>query len=127
MVYAEEADLEAIMIQATTFFGAATPISTTTATAILTQYSALLDGLTGNSEANFGNASTCPEWVKQAVLATTAARIEAYYHDQSFTTEDAERVMMKFIGKRDSDLRPTFSQKIPSSGGSRDGTWIDQV
>ena len=127
MAYATEAELEAIMMVSSTFFGASTPITTTMVTAILTQYSALLDGLTGNTEANFGTDTTCPEWVKQAVLATSAARIEAYYDDKVFTPEDAERIMMRFIGKRDSDLRPSFSQKSPSSSGSRDGTWVDQI
>jgi hypothetical protein len=127
MVYATEAELEAIMLVPTTFFGAATPITTTMVTAILTQYSALLDGLTGNTEANFGTDTTCPEWVKQAVLATSAARIEAYYNNEAFTPEDAERVMKKYVHLRDTDLRPSFSQKIPSSVGSRDGTWQDQL
>ena len=125
MAYATEAELEAIMLVSTSFFGASTPITTTMVTALLTQYSALLDALTGHDEANFGDDTTCAEWVKQAVLATTAARIEAHYNDKEFTTEDAERVMKKFIGNRDADLRPTFSQKIPSSAGSRDGTWTD--
>ena len=125
MTYATEAELEAIMLVRTTFFGAATPITTTMVTAILDQYSSLVDGLAGRSDANFGDSDTCPEWVKQAVLAATAARIEAKINDKDFTTEDAERIMRKFINKRDTDTLPSFYTKTPSRVGSRDGTWID--
>ena len=113
------------MLVSTSYFGTSTPITTTMVTAILTQYSALLDALAGRTETNFGDADTCPEWVKQAVLATTAARIEAKVEGKEFTPEDAERIMRKFIGKRDTDTTPSFYKKTPSRTSYRDGSWQD--
>ena len=81
----------------------------------------MLDGLAGRDEAHFGDDTTCPEWVKQAVLSVAAARIEAHYNDQQFTTQDARRLMKSLIGHRDSDFTPSFDQQIPSSGGNPDG------
>ena len=127
MVYATEAELEAVMMMSTTFFGASTPITTTMVTAILTQYSALLDGLAGRSEGHFGTDTTCDEWVKQAVLAAAAARIEAKINDKEFTTQQAIDIIKRFMNLRDSSLKPRFHQKQPSTVRSTDGTWYDRI
>ena len=126
MAYATEAELEAILLVPTTFFGAGTPITTTMVTAILAQYSLMLDGMTGRSAGYYGSDTTCPEWVNSAVLQVAAARIEAKIVGESFTTQQAAALMEKLVGKlpsqRETDLTPSFNQNIPSSAGNFLGT-----
>lgn len=122
MAYATEAELEAILLVPTTFFGASTPITTTMVTAILEQYSLMVDGLTGKTAGYYGAETTCPEWVNSAVLQVAAARIEAKIENKTFTTQDGVALMEKLVAKppsqRETDLRPSFKQNIPSSASN---------
>lgn len=117
MAYITEAELEGIT---TLTFDADSPITTTQMTELIAQMSSKLDAVCAVDEANFGSATTCPEWVKQAVLSACTMVVENIYYDAGHTELQILRVLNEFAKKRKSstDTLPKFSRRSPDSSGN---------
>ena len=116
MAYITEAELEGIT---TLTFNADSPITTTQMTELIAQMSAKLDAVCSVDDAHFGSATTCPEWVKQAVLSACCMKIDNIYYGAEHTELQILRVINEFAKKRKSstDTLPKFSRRSPDSSG----------
>ena len=88
-----------------------TPITETQLVALIGQYSAKLDGLAGVDLNHFGDPP--PQWVKSAILAAIAMKIENVYEERDHTEVDILHTMKMFI--KDRDRTTTALPKFPSS------------
>lgn len=118
MVYVTQAELEEITGRSFSD-DPATPLTATQIGKLVTQMSAKLDGVCAVDEGNFGNATTCPEWCKQAVLSACIMIVDNIYLNAENTELEILRVLNMFAKKRKSstDTLPKFSQRIPDSSG----------
>ena len=114
--YATETELEAFSGKS---FTATSPVTSSQVVLILTQMSARLDGLVGQSEQNFGDDSTCPEWVKQAVIAASD-----YFVHKRWIAEEPDQMLVNsiiegFFSGKDTDraLRMSFFSERPNASG----------
>ena len=114
--YATEAELEAYT---TREFSAATTVTSTQIGTFLTQMSALLDGINNVAEAHYGAETTCPEWVKQAVLAACGYKIDSIYLLQVPDPEKIISILKSYTGKKASTdgASPHFDNIYHDSGG----------
>lgn len=112
--YATESELEGIT--ALTFDGSSTPTATE-AQALLTQWSATLDGLLGQAEQTLGNSGACPEWAKQTVLQTVAGIVEAMREGRPSPIKEALDTMRSMLKRPTaSRLKSTITKKTPQIG-----------
>lgn len=123
MGYATEAELEAITARD---FSATTPVTSTQIAAFLTQISALLDALHDQDEGDFGAETTCEEWVKQAVLAASAYRIDCIYYRTIHDPEKVIQILRSYSGKKGTTNSGAPSYSNLYNDGSGDSTTQSQ-